>query len=366
MDKVKITNHQLFSLTANYTCGAAIIVISAGVTAIAKQDAWISALLTPIIGMLVIWLICFLGKQYPDMTFVEIIKQILGKWIGGVVACCFILYCLEIDAQMIWYIGNFINIHVMPQTPSSAINLLFVIVIVIAALYGIETIARASEIFMYAISILFISAIVLVLPNARIENLLPVFEKGITPTLKGILFLSSSLTFPSIVLMMIYPFNTINTSEARKSIFKGYLWGSLLLFISIIMSILVLGSSITASAKYPIYMLAKEIHIGVIFTRLEFIVAIVWHISLLTKAILYFYAVIIGISQLLELKDYKRFVLPLGLTTLVMSGVVFPDAIYQANWVNIVLTPFLATFGGVLPILLFIVFKMKKGLLKGY
>ena len=364
MDKIKITNHQLFALTANYTCGAAIIVISARVTGIAKQDAWISALLTPVIGLLVVWLICFLGRQYPDMTFVEIIQQILGKWIGWFVAFSFTFYCFELGNQMAWYIGNFTTIHAMPETPSIAVNLVFVTVVLIAAFYGIETMARASEVFLYIISFLFISAMLLVLPNARLENLLPVFEKGIAPTFKGVLFLSSSLTFPLIAIIVVYPFNAGNLNGAKKSIFIGYLWGGLLLFISIIMSILVLGSTVTASSKYPIFLLAKEINLGTIFTRLEFIVAAVWIATLLIKGIIYFLVCVVGISQLFGLKDHKRIILPMGLITLVMSEVVFPDSIYQANWLNVVLTPFMATFGLILPVLLLIVFLIKKWTLK--
>lgn len=55
MDKIKITNHQLFSLTANGAIGGSVIVISALVASVAKQDAWIGALLTPAFGITVIW-----------------------------------------------------------------------------------------------------------------------------------------------------------------------------------------------------------------------------------------------------------------------------------------------------------------------
>lgn len=101
MEKIKISNHQLFALTANYTCGAAIIVISGGVTSIVKQDAWITIFPTLLLGMLIVWLIYFLGRQYPDMTFVEMIVQILGKWLGWVIAWSFILLCLEQGFQIL-------------------------------------------------------------------------------------------------------------------------------------------------------------------------------------------------------------------------------------------------------------------------
>lgn len=364
MNKVQITNHQLFSLTANAAIGGPIIVIPALVTGIAKQDAWIAALLAITFGSLLIWIIGFLGSQYPHMTFIGIIKEILGKWIGTIVAASFVFLCLTIACHLPWYIGNFVTTQAMSETPIYAINSLFVITVIIAALYGIEAIARASEVFIFIVSILFFAAIILVSPNARIENLQPVFEKGIIPILSGSIILSSVYTFHLIILMMIYPNNIDNISGARKSLFKGYFWASLIIFITILMSTLILGSTITAKSQYPMYLLAKEINVGTIFTRLEFLISTLWVITLFMIGTLFFYAGVTGLSELLGLKDHKSIVIPLAPTILVMSGVVFPDVIYQANWIQIVWTPYIITHGLILPVLLLLVFLIKKSILK--
>lgn len=364
MDKIKITNHQLFSLTANGAIGGSILVISALLTSIAKQDAWITALLTPAFGMLVIWIYGFLGSHYPSMTFVGIIKSILGKWLGLIAAVGFVYLCLEIASHIPWYVGNFVTTQAMPQTPAYTINSLFVIAIVIAVLYGIETIVRASELFISFVSIIFILAMILVLPNARIEYLQPVFEKGIIPILKGSVFLSCFLTFPTITLMMIYPININNISEAKKSLFKGYLLAALIIFITILMSILVLGSTITAKSQYPTYLLAKEINVGVIFTRLEFLIAAVWIITEFIIGTLFFYAGVLGLSQLLGLRDHKRLVMPLGLNILVLSGVSLPNSIYQSKWISLFYPPYIITYGLILPVLLLLVFLIKKWIFK--
>ena len=360
MDKVKITNHQLFSLAANGSIGGTIIVIPAVIASIAKQDAWIVALLTPIFGILVIWIYWFLGSRYPGMTFIEITKNIFGKWFSLIVAAGFVFLCLTSAYNLPWYIGNFITIVALPETPAYFINIFFVTAVVIALLYGIETIARTSELFLYFASILFFLAMILVSPNVRVENLQPVFEKGIIPILKGSVLLSCFLTFPLIILMMIYPINIYNISGAKKSLFKGYLWACFIIFTAIIMSILILGSAITAKSQYPAYLLAQEINVGIIFTRLEFIIAAIWIVTQFMIDVLFFYAGVIGLSQLLGLKNHKKIVVPLGLIILVMSGVVFPDAVYQVNWVNTVWIPYIITYGLILPVSLLVVFLIKR------
>jgi spore germination protein KB len=123
---------------------------------------------------------------------------------------------------------------------------------------------------------------------------------------------------------------------------------------------MVLGTTITADSQFPVYILAKEINVGVVFTRLEFIVAGVWITTLLAKSIFYFYAGTISLSGLLGLKDHKNIVMPIGLIVLVLSGVVFPDVIYQADWDTYVWPPFSMTYGILLPVLMLVVFYVKK------
>lgn len=365
MDKIKITNHQLFSLIANCAIGGPIIVISAVVASIAKQDAWIAALLAQVFGILLIWIIWFLGSQYPNMTLVDIIKQILGKWIGTIVAASFVFLCLTIAYHLPWYIGNFMTTQVMTKTPPYVINLLFVIAIVISVLYGIETIARAAEVFIYFVSILFFISMFLVLPNAKIENLQPVFEKGIIPILKSSVFLSCYIVYTIITLMMIYPINVKNIQEAKKSLFKGYFWSGFIIFTTILVSILVLGSPLLAKSQYPTYLLAKEINIGIIFTRLEFIITAVWLVTQYMIGVLFFYAGVIGLSELINLKEHKKIIMPLGLIMSIMPEILIPDSIYQANWVKMGWVLYLTIHSLIVPVLLVLVLWIKKWLLNG-
>ncbi len=364
MDKIKITNHQLFAFTASFICGSTFLAISASVASLAKQDSWISMLVVVVFGLLEIWLICFLWGRYPGMTYVEMIKQVFGKYIGSIISIGFVFFCLLTESEIIAYMGEFISIQAMPETPQIIINIVFVITVSIGLLYGLEAIVRSYEVLIYLASFLFFLSMILVIPNARIENLQPVFEKGIAPILKASFLSCSFIEFPSIIFLMIFPINADNTIEAKKSFIKGFLWGCLLVFISILVSLLVLGSTIAANLQYPVYILAKVIDIGVIFTRLEFIIAAVWIIMLLARGMLYFYAGLIGFAQLLKLKDHKKVILPLALIIVVLSVVVYPNIIYRSNWDTFVWPPYAATFGVILPIVMVFIYAIKKWIFK--
>lgn len=360
MNKIKISSHQLRSLVAIYTCGTTILVGPTHLAKIAKQDTWIVSIVATVIGLLFIWINTYLGSLYPEKTYVEIICTVFGKWIGGVVAAGFIFFSFLAVPQTVANIYYFIAAHLLPSTPPYAIDALFLIVVVIALLYGLEAIARSAEVSVFIISIMFIAEILLVSKSAQTNNLLPILEKGIGPVFKSSLYLLSDTVWPLIVINMIFPMNIINIKEAKKSIFAGYLWGSFLVFLSTIMSVLVLGSTITAEVRHPTYLLAKEINVGIIITRIEGIFVWVWIVTIFFQTIMYFHATLIGFSQLTGLKDYRKLVLPFALVILMLSDVVYPDYIYLIKYDTTTWIPYVFTFGVILPILLLIFTRIKK------
>lgn len=360
MEKAKITNHQLFCLTANFTCGSSIIIASASIAKDAKQDAWISALIVPFIGLILLGINFYLTYLYPGKSYVQIIQLVFGKWIGFLLSLFLLSVALLNIPQVTWYIGNFFTTTIMTETPAYVINLLFIISIVIGLLYGLETIARSSEILLYIMSVIFIISMILVLPNAKMNNLLPILENGIAPILKGANNLSSFATFPLIFMFIIYPVNTYNDKKTRTSLVLGYLWGMFLIFIAIIMCIFVLGSTITSRSLFPVYLLAKEINIGTILNRLEILITIIWIITLFYRIVIYFYSLVAIISELLKLSDHKKIIIPLGFLCLILTEIVYPDVVYQINWDEKVWVVYSTAFAVVLPMSILLVSLFKK------
>ena len=359
----KITGANLFSLTSGCVVGGTIIIIASLISLIAKQDAWIVALIAPFLGLPVIWMYCYLGKQYPSLSWIGICKKIFGRRAGFVVALGYTLLFIMTSYQVAWFVGDFEG-HIMNETPHYALLLIFISAVVIAILYGIEAFGRATVLYMILVSVLFFINMLMVLPDIQINNLLPVLENGIAPILKSLVFILSFTTLPIIIIMMVYPQNAANLQKAQKSILGGYLWGNMIVFISILMSILVMGSAVTASSEYPTYLLAQQINIGTIFTRLEFMMSTIWLVTEFIIAVLFFNAAIRSLSELLNLKDYKKIVIPYGLVIFLLSDQAVPDTIAEGSFDSLVWPPLIITFGLVIPVIMLIVFFIKKWLIK--
>ena len=362
MDNKKITIHQLYTITGMMSLGGSILVIASTIAAVAKQDSWIAALIAPAYGIIVILIYHFLGSRFKDLSLIGIVRRIFGKWLGFAVSLCYVLFFILISAHIPWYIGSFFG-RMMHETPSYVIGLVAIIGIVIAAFYGLEAVARASEVFIMLVTVFFVISIILVLGNVNIHYATPVcWKNGIAPALKGSYILNCFISFSIINMLMIFPKHVEDIQKSKGALIKGYLWSGGISFVTIAVTILVLGSSLTSKSSFPTVMLASEINVLVIVTRVEYMVSLIWIMSQFMVGFVFFYSGATGLSELLGLRDHKKIILPLGLISLVYSGIDFPNTVYQGNWVNLAYIPLISTYGVILPVIMLIVYGFRKKL----
>jgi spore germination protein KB len=159
---------------------------------------------------------------------------------------------------------------------------------------------------------------------------------------------------------MVYPVNFDSIKGTKGALLKGILWSSLICFTAIIISILVLGVVISTKAKYPVFVLLKEINVGNIFTRLEYFISVIWTITQFVVGAMFFYSSAAGISELFKLRSHRFIVLPLALIIFIMSGVAFTSDVANKEWSRNIFIPYSITMGLVIPLLLLLVYFLKK------
>lgn len=356
----KISSYQFLILVTLFSIGTSILIIPSALAAEAKQDAWIAAILGTVIGLFVIWLFCFIAKWFPNLTFVEINEKILGKWLGKVTSILFVLMSLIYASSLLYYSGTFLNTHLMPSTPMLALNTLMIIIIVIGVRLGLETIARSAEFFILFFFVLFFLLVLFILPNAKLENLQPILEADPLTIAKSSLSFIEVTSVNAVVLLMIFPAFSNNFKQAKKSFYIGYLIGGTIIIIFTCLSVAVLGSYSIANELFPTYELAKKINIGDFIQRIEALMATLWIIALYFKSAIYFYASVLGITQIVNLKDYRPFTIPMGIIVLVLSLTMYPNVIYQQKWNETIGFVLSFSIGVVLPLLLIIVYTIRK------
>lgn len=339
--------------------GTSVLNIPGALIGKAKQDAWISAIVGVIVALLIVIFYNAVAQQFDNMTLVGYAHKVLGKKLGKMVSIWFVLFLLFNCASVLWIVGTFITTEIMVEEPAILINILFMLVVILGCRLGIEVIVRSAEVlYPWAITG-YITLIILVLPQVRFKNFRPIFEIGVKPILHGTLLFEAFIPLTFVAFLMVFPASTSKTKEVKKSFLLAVLLAGILLVIQTIVTILVLGVDTAARSMYPSYILAKGVSIGTGLERIEAIIAMVWIIAIFYKTILYFYGTVVGVAQVLNLKDYRCLTLPLGMIIVILSEVIYPNIIYEINWDSTIWIPYVLTNAILIPLLLLVVGKVR-------
>ncbi|MGE7926630.1 endospore germination permease [Lysinibacillus xylanilyticus] len=360
MEKEIISSRQFMIITLLSSIGTAILISPASVTREAKQDAWIAAIISVVLSLLLIKLLVTVGKRTPTLTFVEANEKILGRFFGKITSIGFIILSLLSAGELLYFIGIFMKTAIMPETPMMAFAFLFSIIIIYAAFLGIEVFARSAEILFAMFILIFIFFVICISPSVQMENLQPIMEAPAKSLFFSIIRLMSIFSFPLVILLMIFP-STVNVHEsAQKGFYIGTILGGIVLIAIITLAILVLGPANTASRTFPSYSLAQRISIGNFLQRIEVIMAAMWIISIYIKTFMFFYAGVIGIAQICKIKNHRPLIFPFGMIILGLSQIVHPNIIHSDIYNKETWPIFSFIFAILLPLVLLLVAKIRK------
>lgn len=363
LEKGKLSTRQLTILVMFLTIGDSILVIPPSTTHYARQNAWISALIATAVGLIAVYMYSKLAKLYPKLTLIEVIQTAFGKWIGTTISFLTLMYFLVVSAGSMREISDFVISEMLPGTPSPAVLFLFILIVIMATRLGLEVISRTGEIFTPMLVILFLVLTIAIVPQMEIVRMLPILDDGFKPVLKGSISITAYTFLEPVIFLMILPY-----VEQQHKITKGLIWGCILgglvIFITITVSILVLGPDLTTRDIYPSYNIARRISVGGFFERVEAMIALLWLLTLFIEVTLYFYAFVLGLSQLLKLKEYRVLTLPTGLILVTLVPLIAPNYTYYNTVFDNYWVYYVITFGLFLPLVLLSVGIFRRALSK--
>ena len=342
-----------------YSAGTTILSIPGGLAAGAKQDAWIVPILAAIIALPVIWVYVSIGNLVKDSSWSAYLEKNFGRWTAKFMYLIFAFYCFIGATSVLYYMGNFVTLHIMPETPVKAIHGFFMIIVVMAARAGASSIARTAEILLPWAAFVFVSLVVFLVPQFETKQALPMLENGVTPIIRLVSYVLGTAVFPLIVMFSFYPGELTDVRKANKGFFGGTMMASGVMTMITLLSILVLGGEISGRQMFPGYVMARKIDIGNFFQRIEILIAAMWFITVFFKTALYFYGIVKGMTRFFGLKDRKPLTYPLAIIVYVYSGIVYPNVAFMQEWDTSAYIPYVITFAFVAPLIVLIVGKFR-------
>lgn len=331
MEKAKISAYQLFVLIFLFEMGSALLVPLAGE---AKQAAWLVILIAMIGGFLLFFIYYGLFQYYPDQLLTEFVKQILGNFLGRIVAFLYILYFIYLSARVLRDFGDTLLTFAYPHIPLFFANAVFISVVVYTVRKGIEVLARTGELFFVLENLLILTFMLLIVASGliHINNLKPVFEFGGAEIMK--MGLTKTVFFPFgevIVFLMIFPY--MKEPQRLKKIGIGSLAaGGIFLSLIMAVNVAVLGVDLTTRSQYPLLTLIQSIEVAGFLERLDVYFLFLLMIGGFIKISVFTYVAVTGTANVFNVKKPSILAYPVGMIILLISIIIassYTEHIYE-------------------------------------
>ena len=272
---------------------------------------WLLAIYVSIIAILFFSIVLILFNRFPGMDIVDIANQVTGKTGQILVGLSFSFLSFFGASLIIREFSENIKTIALTTSPLSYVLAMFVLGMIIASYLGFEVIIRIQGVFIPIIVIGFISIILLVLPYAHFDNLLPIMGNGFTKVF-GEGFFKISLFIGISMSYWFPPF--LKTFKNYKSV--SY-WALGLSSLFILSSVLVFSSTIAypiaTESLMPIYDLSRLINFGRFFQRIEPLFLTIWAASAYLYISACFYCSIYGFKKAFNLPYIRPLVIPFSI-----------------------------------------------------
>lgn len=347
--RISVSSRQMATLFLCFITGSAIVNIPAPLTGAAKNAAWISLWIANGLGMLLLFCILYLHRKYPDLTLIQYSRQALGRVMTVIIAVPFFLLLFVMLADIVGDIGGFFKSAMMRETPTYVFHIFILLTAAMTVRSGIEVMARMFTLLV--ITILLFSAIVLLLmiPNYRVELLMPLFPDGFKPVLHGV-YIAWGFPYAEMILFsMVLPFVRKDQEPLGKFMFVVLLISGITLTFVIVCTIMAIGP-LAANIKFSLFTLGRMIELAEVIERVESVIGMALIVGSYMKATIVLFAINLGLSQFFRLQDERILIFPITFLTLLLSLTMFKNELEFNEHVSTV-WPLFITVAGVVPIL---------------
>ncbi|NGQ94505.1 endospore germination permease [Brevibacillus sp. SYP-B805] len=310
MEKGKISASQMGIMMYPTIVATAILWVPEATATRAGRDMWISPILASLTGFLSVYLAVRLHRLYPKETIIQYSEHIVGRILGKGIGFVYLLFFLQLDWSILREYGELMVGQFLPRTPMFVVLGSMLLVCAAAVRGGVEVLGRAAQYFVPLFILVFGMISLMLFPDLKPVNMLPVMEKGILPAIKGAV---EPLKWfgEFIVISFMLPFLTDRE--------RGMTWGmitviaTMLTMVVINLLVLWLFGEITASLTYPYVEAVRYISIADFLEHIESLVMAIWVAGTFIKIGVLYYVLVLGTAQWLNLSDYRPLVYPIGM-----------------------------------------------------
>ncbi len=321
----KINNRQLFIILFMIRSTVLMSFLPVLTSADALQDAWVAAVISFFPVALLLYLICRTVQGYPDMTAVDYMQNLLGRWVGKVVSAFLIFVFLHMAAAEGRIYAAVITIDFLTETPLVFVLGTVLVLGAVAAHAGIEVIGRCADLVMPVFFIILLGSLLISTPLFAdgLSNLEPVLARGFGPPLRASV-VPTGAAARFLVLTML----TRTLNQPRKVLrisMASFTLSTIMLIIASLVVVVVLGPHKGARTVFPLFTMIRTIQLSEFLERVEIFAIFAWAFGTFIGVSVLLYCATKGLSQLLGLRTYRPLIGPVFLFVLTNANHTWRD-----------------------------------------
>lgn len=362
LEKGKISALQMAYMLYATIIGTSVLAMPGIMARYAQNDLWLSPIWASLIGIITVYTAFQLHKYYPKLTIMEYGESILGRILGKLLGFSYLIFYILMNGHGVRIYSDFIVGSFLPQTPIIVVASSMLALCAFAVLSGVETIGRASQLFVpfYVIAVFIV--VLLMLPDLKPIHLLPMFSHGALPSIKGSV-MPQGWFAEVFVISFLLPY-LADASKGRK-------WG-LIAVIAVMLTMVITNLAIlflfgpdTPNYTYPLLTASAYISYADFFENVESVIMAIWVMGNFIKFATVHYCLVLGTAQWLNLSDYRSLVWPIGLMTVLISFWNLPSQMHMTQYSSLTFPFYSMFFQTLIPLLLLLIAAVRKRMKKG-
>lgn len=350
-----ITQKQCIAIMITFLIGSSLVL---GTGSKANKDSWIAIIIAILISLIVSLIYARLLSLFPQKGLFEILLAVFGKVIGKILMLLFVWFAFHLGALVIRNFTEFIHIVTLPETPQYVLAIFVIVLSIWAVKAGIEVIGRWTAIVLPIVIAAIVTISFLFIPIIEIKNIKPVLCDGIKPVFDTAI---NVFAFPFAELIL---FSVIFCNlKSKNSPYKIYLWslligGAIILLVNV-RNLLSLGSGNISILYFSSYSSVRLINIGDFLQRIEVSVAVVFMLCGFIKVCICLLVSSKGIARVLNFKNYRQIVAPIGLLMMILSLTMYSNTMEMFEWASHIYKYYAFPFEVILPLFIWISAEIK-------
>lgn len=289
-------------------------------------DTWITQLLGFVMAIPLLLIFARLIKLMPGKDLFGMLDFSFGRVLALVIGVLYLYYFIILAATIQRHHAEFVGLVSLRETPQIVILLALFGIGVYLAKSGIQVLGKWSSVIALAVVFIMLLLTLLALPNMQAANLLPIGNHSARDFAQNGVRTAILPFGEAIVLLAL-----IGHLDRKANPYRLFLVGAGIAAVFFALSFLrdaaVLGEQSMADLYFPSFKSASVIQIGSIGSRVEFLAAISFLLTGITKIAVCMIAAARAARRVFSLSDENPIIISVALLTTAFAAILFPNVV---------------------------------------